>query len=125
MSKNDPALANTVHHKGRVYEAGMTLDEIGEVAREFGAHVWEGGTKPNFPQTSGGGVEGGGETGSRLGTPPTPSPSALPGPDTSAAIAAVTGTEAPARPGVPADGGDADGGGTAKRATGGRGRATS
>lgn len=73
MSSTEPKLAYTVHHKGRKYRAGMTAEEIGDVAANFGAHVWEGGKGP------GGSTPAKPDSGTRLGTPPVPAPSALPG----------------------------------------------
>jgi hypothetical protein len=41
-----PKLAYTVHHKGRKYTAGKTLEELGPIAAEFPDHLWEGGKAP-------------------------------------------------------------------------------
>lgn len=71
-----PTLAYTVHHKGRKYSGGTTAEDIGEVAGEFGDHVWVGGKAPAKSTTQ---KSSSGESGSRLGSPPVPPPSGLPG----------------------------------------------
>lgn len=79
-SSKEPTLAYTVHHKGRQYRAGTGAEEIGEVAGEFGDHVWVDGKAPAKSSTrTNSGDSGGG--GTQLGTPPVPTPSALPGGD--------------------------------------------
>lgn len=68
-------LEATVHHKGQVYRAGTSSEQIGEVASEFGDHCWVGGKGP-------GKVSGDGNplAGTPSGRPPVPTPSALPTP---------------------------------------------
>lgn len=110
---SEAALAYTVHHKGRKYLAGTTAEDIGPVAAEFGDHVWVDGKPPaksSIPK------EGEPDGGTNIGAPPVPTPSALPGPDSSADIAAVTGTQAPGP--APAEPGPAEP--AAKKSTGSR-----
>lgn len=76
----------TVHHKGRSYPAGMSASEIGDVAGEFGDHVWEG-AKPREI------------AGILLGSRPVPHPSGLPGGP----------ADDPALPGSGSDAGEATG----------------
>jgi hypothetical protein len=67
MSDDERKLAATVYHKGIKYSAGMTAAEIGDAAADIGDHAWEGG-------------EAAPAAGTRLGTPPVPTKSALPTP---------------------------------------------
>jgi len=88
---SEATLAKTVYHKGRKYRGGMTAEEIGPVAAEFGDHVWVGGKAPakqSIPD------QGSPDGGVHAATPPVPTKSGLPGPDTSADIAEATRTEA-------------------------------
>lgn len=98
MSSKEPTLAYTVHHKGRKYSAGQTASDVGDVAGEFGEHVWVDG---NAPAKSSGEKSSGTDGGSQLGSPPVPPPSALPTPT-------VT---------TDSGGGDGDGGSQARRTT--------
>lgn len=103
-------LKHTVHYGGRVYTAGTEADEIGEVATEFGQHVWEGGRGPAKtakPDSEGGGS--GDPGGSLAGSPPVPPPSALPTPPAPAELSAPAADEP-----------DADAGSASRRPSGGR-----
>jgi hypothetical protein len=98
-----PKLGFTVHHGGRVYEAGTTAEDLGDVAYKFGDHVWEGGVTPVKPVTPAGGQgddaggDGGGDppapTGTLLGSPTIPTPSALPSPAATTEVGAVPDAE--------------------------------
>jgi hypothetical protein len=69
--RHDPTLAYTVHHKGQVYRAGMTAEDIGPVAAEIGEHAWEDGIAPTpAPHVGSGSPVGDGVT--PAGAPPAP-----------------------------------------------------
>lgn len=114
-------LAYTVHHKGRTYPAGMSSDEIGAIASEFGDHVWEGGRRPDaLPK------DVNPAAGTLSGEPPVPIPSGMPSPEGAQTLAGAAGAPAPpsmaTTPAAPAEepaaepGGEA-GGDAAKKTT--------
>lgn len=96
---SETKLAYTVHHKGRKYTAGMTAEEIGPVAGEFGKHVWEGGQAPAKSAIPG---EDAPDGGTFSATPVVPPPSGLPGGPNDEVIAGILRT---APPGSPVEGG--------------------
>lgn len=69
-------LALTVHHRGMIFPAGKTAEEIGPLAAEIGDHAWEGGKAPAASAIPGSGTSTGGLM---LGTRLVPPPSGLPG----------------------------------------------
>ncbi len=71
----DAHLKATVHHKGKIYQAGTAASQMGEVANELGDHVWIGGQAPG--KVTG---EGNPLAGTASGRPQVPTPSALPTP---------------------------------------------
>jgi len=87
-------LARTIYHAGRKYLAGTTSEEIGAVAAEFGDHVWEGGRKPDDLPTPED-IEQGPAGGVLAGSPPVPSPTALPSPAGAQTLAGAAGAPAP------------------------------
>lgn len=108
---DDTKLAYTVHHKGRVYEAGTTSQEIGAVASEFGDHVWEGGRRPRrLPKDENP------DAGTLLGTPTAPTPTGLPTPEGMQTLAGAAGAPAPEPPSAPPEGGEDDGAAAKKTA---------
>ncbi len=100
-------LAHTIHYNGTRYVAGTEAEQIGEVAGEFGDHVWRGGKGPG--KVTG---EGNPRAGTNLAAHTVPTPSALPTPGP-----APTPEPDGERGGAPTTGADDNADGGQKKAT--------